>query len=84
MLEVDTRTIEGNGGTVTLYVADDGSSCAVKVRAADGTETASFGYSDRREAIARYLHTFAYADTDLPETTDADAGDLPARVAEYV
>lgn len=76
MLEVDSRRIEGNGGTVTLYLADDGTSCAVKVYAVDGTETASFGYADRGEALARYRHTFAYADgTDIPGT-DYDCAPL--------
>lgn len=69
MYEVDTRTVEGTGATVSLVLvpAADAFSTAVGdpaviVRDAAGVEVSRETYSDRIVALAHYRHTFAYAD----------------------
>jgi hypothetical protein len=63
LTEVDSRTIAGNGGTVTLYLADSVfPRYRVDVDGAEGERIASIGAGTRAEALDAYRHPFARPD----------------------
>ena len=63
MIEVDTRELPGNGGTVTLWMPPyTDEPYEVRVTSYDGQAHTICVY-DRAEAVSAFYHPFAYAST---------------------
>jgi hypothetical protein len=63
--EIDSRKIEGNGGTVYLELADDGS-LKVAIHDQDNTPVAVFGKLDGPRALEYFRHPFAHEHVPVP------------------
>lgn len=58
LTEIDERPILGNGGTVTLYLRDDGT-FQVDVLTPTGDQLTRFHPLSGTEAVSAFLHPFA-------------------------